>query len=176
MRAIRRANIFSAAIRAAPSSWSHAVDGKPAGSGLGGAGGSGMAKFSCTAALLVSCRLTLPALESVDDLAQGQQITETAERDVVNGVIPRGAVGKRLAPVGPRGRNKRAAAVWQDKENEQLTAAPDATDHCEGLTLEGVSLADNRDLGRNIAEMGSLTWVPSTRSRTTSCGRSSTGE
>jgi hypothetical protein len=69
----------------------------------------------------------------------------------------------RLAPVGPRGRNKRAAAVWQDKENEQLTAAPDATDYREGLTLERVPLADNRDLGRNIAEMSSLTWVPSTR-------------
>jgi hypothetical protein len=126
-----------------------------------------MAKFSCTAALLVLGRLTLPALESVDDLAQNQQITETAERDVVNGVIVRGALGVRLAPVGPRGRNKRAAAVWQDKENEQLTAAPDATDYCEDLTLERVPLADNRDLGRNIAEMSSLTWVPSMRSTRT---------
>jgi hypothetical protein len=54
------------------------------------------------AALHVWRRLNMPAQESVDDLAQLEQIIELAEREcVVDIVIARRYVG--IAPVGPRG-------------------------------------------------------------------------
>ena len=67
---------------------------------------------------------------------------------------PQRCVG--IAPVGPRGRNERSAAVRQDDENEQHAASLDAADHCQRLALERVALADDGYLIRDIAEMGSL--------------------
>ena len=166
MRAMRRASTPSAAIRAASSSCSQA-----AGGGLLGArpdsGSEGLrnAKFSCMAALHVWRRLDVPAQESVDDLAKLEQITELAERGcVVDIVIAQrcGAVG--IAPVGPRGRNERSAAVRQDDEREQHSASLDAADHRQRLALKRVALADNGYLIRDIAEMGSLSCLPSTAS------------
>jgi hypothetical protein len=117
------------------------------------------------AALQVWRRLDVPAQESVNDLAKLEQITELAERGcVVDIVIAQQCVGVGIAPVGPRGRNERSAAVRQDDEHEQHAASLDATDHRQCLAFERVALADNGYLGRRIAEMGSLSCVPSTRS------------
>jgi hypothetical protein len=122
------------------------------------------------AALHVWRRLGRSAQESVDDLAQSEQITELAERGcAVDIVIAQRCVGVSIAPVGPRGRNERSAAVRQDDEHEQHAASLDAADHRQGLALERVALADNGYLTRNIAEMGSLSCLPSTTSTTSSC-------
>jgi hypothetical protein len=111
-------------------------------------------------ALHVWRRLDVPAQESVDDLAKLEQITELAERGcVVDIVIAQRCVG--IAPVGPRGRNERSAAVRQDDEHEQHAASLDAADHRQRLALERVALADNGYLIRDIAEMGSLSCLPS---------------
>ena len=163
MRAMRRASMPSAAIRAASSSCSQA-----AGAGLLGArpgsGGLRNAKFSCMAALHVWRRLDVPAQESVDDLAKLEQITELAERGcVVDIVIAQRCGAAGIAPVGPGGRNERSAAVRQDDEHEQHATSLDAADHRQRLTLERVALADNGYLIRDIAEMGSVPWLPSIR-------------
>jgi len=112
------------------------------------------------AALHVWRRLDVPAQESVDDLAKPEQITELAQRGcVVDIVIAQRGVG--IAPVRPGGRNERSAAVRQDDEHEQHAASLDAADHRQCLALERVALADNGYLIRDIAEMGSLSCLPS---------------
>jgi hypothetical protein len=78
---------------------------------------------------------------------------------VVDIVIARRCVG--MAPVGPRRGNERSAAVRQDDEREQHAASLDGLDHAESLAFEGVAPPDNGHLGRNIAEMGSLSCLPS---------------
>ncbi len=169
MRAMRRASTPSAAIRAAPSSCSQAVAGGLVGARSdGGCGGLRNARFSCMAALHVWRRLGRSAQESVDDLAQGEQITELAERGcAVDGVIAQRCVG--IAPVGPRRGNERSAAVRQDDEDERHAASLDAMDHGQRLGLERVALADDRHMVRNIAVVGSLSPLPSTMSGTTGC-------
>jgi hypothetical protein len=119
------------------------------------------------AALHVWRRLGRSAQESVDDLAKLEQITEPAEREcAVDIVIAPRCVA--IAPVGPRDGNERSAAVRQDDEYEQHAASLDAADHRQGLALERVALASDGYLSRNIAEMGSLSTLPSTGSTTTS--------
>jgi hypothetical protein len=113
------------------------------------------------AALRVWRRLGRSAQESVDDLAQGEQITEPAERGcAVDIVIAERCVG--IAPVGPGGGNERSAAVRQDDEHEQRAASLDGVDHAESLAFEGVATPDNGHLGRNISAMGSVAPLPST--------------
>jgi hypothetical protein len=85
---------------------------------------------------------------------------------VVDSVVARGCVS--IAPIGPRGRNERSAAVRQDDEHEQNAASLDAADHRQRLALERVALADDGYLIRDIAEMGSVSPLPSTGSTTTS--------
>jgi hypothetical protein len=105
-------------------------------------------------------RLGRSAQESVDDLAKGEQITELAERGCVVDIrLARRCVGS--APVGPRGRNERSAAVRQDDEHEQHAASLDAADHRQRLALERVALANDGYLIRDIAAMGSLSCLPS---------------
>jgi hypothetical protein len=124
------------------------------------------------AALHVWRRLDVPAQESVDDLAKPEQITELAQRGcVVDIVIAQRGVG--IAPVGPGGWNERSAAVRQDDEHEQHAASLDAADHRQRLALEGVALADNGYLIRDIAEMGSVPWLPSTALIGSWCSRPS---
>jgi hypothetical protein len=107
------------------------------------------------AALHVWRRLGRSAQESVDDLAQGEQITELAHRGTVVGiVIARRCVA--TVPVGPRGRNERSAAVRQDDEHEQRAASLDGVDHAERLAFEGVARADDGHIGWNISEMGTV--------------------
>jgi hypothetical protein len=102
-------------------------------------------------------------------MAQLEQIGKTAKRAkrrVVVGQSSR-AVGVTIAPVGPLGRNERAAAIRQANKQEEHTTAPDAADHDERAALEGVTLAGDRHRIGKITAMGSLPTLPSTGSTTT---------
>jgi hypothetical protein len=115
------------------------------------------------AALHVWCRLDVPAQESVDDLAKLEQITQLAERGcVVGSVIAQRCVGIGIAPVGARGGNERSAAIRQDDEHEQHAASLNAADHRQRLPLERMALSNDRHIIRMIAEMGSVSPLPST--------------
>ena len=82
------------------------------------------------AALIARHRLDVSAAESVDDLAQVEQIAESAEIVVtITGIVRRRSPGLLYAPIGPAGRNERPAAVRQDHENEEDAAPPNAADH-----------------------------------------------
>jgi len=117
------------------------------------------------AALHVWRRLSVPAQESVDDLAKPQQIIKLAERGCVVDIgIARGSVGVGIAPVGPRSGNERSAAVRQDNEDEQDATPLDAAYHRQRLPLERMAFAGDDHPTRNIPEMGSLPYLPSTRS------------
>jgi len=117
-------------------------------------------------ALLAAHRLDVSAVESVDDLAQMEQIAESAE-SVGTGIVHRRSPGLLCAPIGPVGRNERSAAVRQDHENEEDAAPPDAADRGERLAFEGVPLAGDCHRIRNITAMGSLWPLSSTGSTTT---------
>jgi hypothetical protein len=114
------------------------------------------------AALHVWRRLSVPAQESVDDLAKPQQIIKLAERGDDIG-IARGRVGVGIAPVGPRGGNERSAAVRQNDEGEQDATPLDAAYHRQRLPLERMAFAGDGHQTWNIPEMGSLLYLPSTR-------------
>src|SRR5271165_3467444 len=91
----------------------------------------------------------MPALESVDDLAKLEQITQLAERGcVVGSVIAQRCVGIGIAPVGPRGGNERSAAIRQDDEYEQHAASLDAADHRQRLPLERMARSNDRHIIR----------------------------
>jgi hypothetical protein len=54
----------------------------------------------------------MSVVESVDDLAQVEQIAESAEFvAAITGIVGRCSIGLLFAPVGPVGRNERSAAV-----------------------------------------------------------------
>jgi hypothetical protein len=111
----------------------------------------------------------MPALESVDDVAKLEQITQLAERGcVVGSVIAQRCVGIGIAPVGPRGGNERSAAIRQDDEHEQHAASLDAADHRQRLPLERMARSNDRHIIRMIVEMGSVSPLPSIGSTTTS--------
>jgi hypothetical protein len=152
-------------MREASSSWSQLGDGD-AGDGLAGRSDwSRNAKFNYVAALLARRRLNVSAVESVDDLAQVEQIAESAEIvGTITGVVRRRLSGLFWAPIGPAGWNERPAAIRQDHQNEKDTASPDAADHGERLAFESVTLAGDDHRTRNITVMGSLWPLPSMRS------------
>jgi hypothetical protein len=77
-------------------------------------------------------------------------------------------LGLGRSPVGPCRRNERSAAIRQNDENEKSAASLDGVNHAERLAFEGVAPADDSHLRRNIAVMGSVSPLPSTRSITTS--------
>jgi hypothetical protein len=81
------------------------------------------------AALLARHRLDVSAVESVNDLAQAEQIAEPAEIVVTISIVRRRSPGLLGVPIGPVGRNQRAATVWQDHENKEDAAPPNAVDH-----------------------------------------------
>jgi len=121
------------------------------------------------AALLARHRLDVSAVESVDDLAQVEQIAESAEIvGTITGIVRRSSPGLLCAPIGPVGRNERPTAVGQDHENKEDATPPDAADHGQRLAFEGVALAGDGHRIRNITVMGSLWPLPSTGSTTTS--------
>jgi len=160
MRAMRRERISSAAMREASSSCAHVV----ADGAAGRSGRSRKARFSCMAALLALHRLDRSVVESVNDLAQLEQIAEPAEIVGTTSIVRRRSPCLLGVPIGPVGRNQRAATIWQDHENEQDAAPPDAADHGQRLAFEGVALAGDGQRIWNITVMGSLWPLPSIRS------------
>ena len=99
----------------------------------------------------------MSAVESVDDLAQVEQIAESAEIVItITGVVRRRLPGLFWRPIGPAGWNERPAAIRQDHQNEKDAAPPDAADHGQRLAFEGVTLAGDDHRTRNITVMGSL--------------------
>jgi hypothetical protein len=119
------------------------------------------------AALLAGHRLDVSVAESVDNLAQLEQVAESAEIVATLTAIVRQhspcLVG---APIGPVRRNERSAAVWQDHEKKENAAPLDAADHRQRLAFEGVTRTGDGYRVWNIAVVGSLWPLPSTRSRT----------
>jgi hypothetical protein len=116
------------------------------------------------AAPLVRRRLKASAKESVDDLAQMEQITEFAKIvGILSGIVRRRLPGPLCVPVGPVGRNQRPAAVGQDHENEEYAASANAADHGQRPAFEGMALPGDRHVIRDITAMGSLSPLPSTR-------------
>jgi hypothetical protein len=104
-------------------------------------------------------------VESVDELAKLEQITELADRGcAIMIVMQRRRVDVGCSPIGPHRWNERSAAVRQNDENEQDAASLDDVDHAERLAFEGVAPPDNGHLGWNISVMGSVAPLPSTRS------------
>jgi len=106
-------------------------------------------------------RLDVSAVESVDHLAQMEQIAEPAE--VVDTTSHRP-----LAFALPARRSNRSsrpesasATVRQDHENEEDAAPPDAADRGKRLAFEGVALAGDGQRIWNITVMGSLWPLPS---------------
>src|SRR5258708_38641045 len=91
------------------------------------------------AALLALHRLDGSVVESVNDLAQLEQIAEPAE------IVGPTSIGRRRSPcllgvpIGPVGRNQRTATVWQDHENAEDAAPPDAADHGQRPAVEGLA-------------------------------------
>jgi hypothetical protein len=119
------------------------------------------------AALLLGRRLDGSAVESVDEMAQLEQIGNTAE-NANGGVVGREiscAASIILVPIGPLARDERAAAVGQGDKQGKDAAAPDAADHDERTTLERVALAGDRHRIGKITVMGILPPLPSTRFR-----------
>jgi hypothetical protein len=116
-------------------------------------------------------RLDMPAVESVDDLAQLEQITDLTKSSDLDDVLSiRRCIGDLwIAPIGPCRRNEGSAAVWQDDEGEQHAASHNSADHGQLLTLERVTLPDDRYIIWMIAEMGSVSPLPSTTSITNFC-------
>jgi hypothetical protein len=110
-------------------------------------------------------RLGSSAVESVNELAKLEQITELAERGcAVTIVMERRCVDVGHSPIGPRCWNERSATVRQNDENEENASSLDGVDHAESVALEGVAPPDNGHLGGNISVMGSVAPLPSTRS------------
>src|SRR5258705_8319767 len=127
-------------MRETSSSCSHTVADGAAGKGFGGRSGrSRKARFSCMVALLALHRLDGSVVESVNDLAQVEQIAEPAEIVGTTSIVRRRSPCLLGVPIGPVGRNQRAATVWQDHEED--AAPPDAADHGQRLAFESVALA-----------------------------------
>ena len=114
-------------------------------------------------------RLDGAVVESVNDLAQVEQIVEPAEIVATTSIVRLRSPCLLGVPIGPIGRNQRAATVWQDHENEEDAAPPDAADHGQRLAFEGVALAGDGQRIWNITVMGSLWPLPSTALTTTGC-------
>src|SRR5262245_5918545 len=117
----------------------------------------------------------MSALESVDDLAQLKQITELTESRCMDDVVSvrRCLDGVRISPVSPCRRNEGSTAVWQNDEDKQHAASLDAADHRQRMPLERMASSDDRHIIRMIAEMGSVSPLPSTALTGSFCSRPS---
>jgi hypothetical protein len=119
------------------------------------------------AALLARRRLGVSAAESVDELAQMEQITEPAEIvAALSGIVRRRPPGLRGPPIAPVGRNQRTATVRQHHEEKEDAAPPDAAYHGQRPAFEDMSFAGDDHRIRNLTVMGSLSPLPSTASAT----------
>jgi hypothetical protein len=119
------------------------------------------------AALLAGRRLGASAPESVDELAQPEQITEPAEiMGRVIGVDRQRSCRRLRLPIGPTRRDQRPAAVRQNGEEIGDAAPPDGADHGQRPTFESVTLPRDRHRSGKIMAMGSLWPLRSTGSTT----------
>jgi len=108
-------------------------------------------------ALLARRRFGASAAESVDELAQPEQITEPAEIVAsVIGIDWRRSSRRLNLPIGPARRDQRPAAVRQNCEEIGDAAPLDGADHGQRSTFESMTLARDRHGCRNIMAMGSL--------------------
>jgi hypothetical protein len=115
------------------------------------------------AALLARHRIGVSGAKSVDELAQPEQITESAEIvDSIIGSDRRHSSGRLRVPIGPACRDQRPAAIRQNCEKIVDTAPPDGADHRQRPAFEGMTLARDCHRSRNIMAMGSLWPLPST--------------
>ena len=165
MRAMRRASMPRAAIRAVLSSASHVVGDGLAGTRLGTGDGSSVVRigiFSCMFTLRAQRRLVPSAEKSVENCAQPAKISEMSERrcvvDIAASTLHYGSV--RFVPVGPSGWNQRSAAIRQDDEHEQAAASFDCADDAERLPLERVSSTRHGNFARDILGVGSVSPLP----------------
>ena len=102
----------------------------------------------------------MSAVQSVDDLAQMEQIAEPGEiMGAIIGIVQRRSRGRLRVPVGPLRWNQRATAIWQSHENEKDAAPPYTADRRQCPAFKGMMLAGNDHRVGNIAVMGSL-WPP----------------
>jgi hypothetical protein len=115
-------------------------------------------------ALLAQRRIDMSAVQSVDDLAQMEQIAEPGEiMGAIIGIVQRRSRGRLHVPVGPLRWNQRATAIWQSHENEKDAAPPYTADRRQCPAFKGMMLAGNDHRVGNIAVMGSLWPPPSTK-------------
>ncbi len=131
---------------------------------VGGSGSSKNAKVSCTQALLHGgSRHLIPQREkaieeSVHDGARLQQLGERAENaGHDDGQLLTGR------QIGPLNRDERTATVGKNHQQARAVAMHLPHD-LQGHAFEGVTLADHRYPTWKLAEMGSVSPVPSTRS------------
>ena len=102
----------------------------------------------------------MSAVQSVDDLAQMEQIAEPGEiMGAIIGIVQRRSRGRLRVPVGPLRWNQRATAIWQSHENEKDAAPPYTADRRQCPAFKGMMLAGNDHRVGNIAVMDSL-WPP----------------
>ena len=115
----------------------------------------------------------MSAVQSVDDLAQMEQIAEPGEiMGAIIGIVQRRSRGRLRVPVGPLRWNQRATAIWQSHENEKDAAPPYTADRRQCPAFKGMMLAGNDHRVGNIAVMGSLWPPPCKYSRRNGTGRS----
>jgi hypothetical protein len=100
-------------------------------------------------------------------MAQLKQIAKTAQSTRADVGFPARAHADTMTfvPVSPLGGDQRATAVGEASQDEQNTAAPDTADDGKRTALKGVALAGDRHRIGKISAMGSLSPLPSTRSR-----------
>ena len=111
----------------------------------------------------------MSAVQSVDDLAQMEQIAEPGEiMGAIIGIVQRRSRGRLRVPVGPLRWNQRATAIWQSHENEKDAAPPYTADRRQCPAFKGMMLAGNDHRVGNIAVMGSL-WPPPLTASTRTC-------
>jgi hypothetical protein len=98
---------------------------------------------------------------TVEHAARLEQIGERGKR-------ARGRLlGGRLE-IGPPARDQRAAAVRQDEDQLEPVPAAHPADQLEGAALQWVTPPHDPDRLRETLEVGSVSCLPSTRSRTRS--------
>ena len=100
-------------------------------------------------------------MESVDHLAQMEQIVEAAESGGATVDVRRRSLAPFPVPVGPVDRNQRSAAVRQNRENEADATTSHAVDHRERPAFEGVPFTGDGHPRRKILVMGSVSCLPS---------------
>jgi hypothetical protein len=159
-----RARISRALARASASSRSRGIAGRE--------GTSRIANVSCTVALLwdggLGPQVRASTEESVYDSACVEQIGK-CPKGFLSPSLARG--GRLIAdsgrcPIGPIGRNERAAAVGQHHKQQLNAATTHGAYNFQSAALKRVPLAHDGDRTRKVAETGSVWWLPSGAFRT----------